>query len=109
LQKLDGRQVAGFDLRFSPIMPYRRLMRRHIFEGQKAYVEEYFAKDVESELGLSQTKLIRLAMLLGSDYTEGVNGIGRYLIVMLPPVCVNHLFAAMVGILGMLSGTLIDS
>lgn len=52
-------------------------MRRHIFEGQKAYVEEYFAKDVESELGLSQTKLIRLAMLLGSDYTEGVNGIGE--------------------------------
>ncbi len=51
-------------------------MRRHIFEGQKAYVEEYFAKDVASELGLSQTKLIRLAMLLGSDYTEGVNGIG---------------------------------
>ena len=39
-------------------------------------MEEYFAKDVESELGLSQTKLIRLAMLLGSDYTEGINGIG---------------------------------
>lgn len=53
-------------------------MRRHIFEGQKAYVEEYFAKDVASELGLSQTKLIRLAMLLGSDYTEGINGIGGY-------------------------------
>lgn len=49
---------------------------RHIFEGQKAYVEEYFAKDVETELGLDQTKLIRLAMLLGSDYTEGINGIG---------------------------------
>jgi hypothetical protein len=42
-------------------------------------VEEYFAKDVASELGLSQTKLIRLAMLLGSDYTEGINGIGGYL------------------------------
>ena len=40
-------------------------------------MEEYFAKDVETELGLSQTKLIRLAMLLGSDYTEGVNGIGE--------------------------------
>ena len=39
-------------------------------------MEEYFAKDVASELGLSQTKLIRLAMLLGSDYTEGINGIG---------------------------------
>ena len=54
----------------------RLVMCRHIFEGQKAYVEEYFAKDVASELGLSQTKLIRLAMLLGSDYTEGINGIG---------------------------------
>ena len=48
---------------------------RHIFDD-KRYVEEYFARDVESELGMSQTKLIRLAMLLGSDYTEGVNGIG---------------------------------
>ncbi|KAI3793957.1 hypothetical protein L1987_36580 [Smallanthus sonchifolius] len=33
-------------------------------------------KDIETELGLTREKLIRMAMLLGSDYTEGVNGIG---------------------------------
>ncbi len=53
---------------------------RHIFDA-KAYVEEYFAKDIESELGMDQTKLIRLAMLLGSDYTEGINGIGALVLV----------------------------
>ena len=50
-------------------------------------MEEYFAKDVASELGLSQTKLIRLAMLLGSDYTEGINGIGACLDSTDPPPC----------------------
>lgn len=33
-------------------------------------------QDVESELGMSRDKLIQLALLLGSDYTEGVAGIG---------------------------------
>ncbi|PWA19482.1 5'-3' exonuclease, C-terminal domain-containing protein [Artemisia annua] len=32
--------------------------------------------DIESELGLTREKLIRMAMLLGSDYPEGINGIG---------------------------------
>ena len=49
--------------------------RRNIFEGKK-YVEEYRVQDVESELGMTQHKLIQLALLLGSDYTEGVAGIG---------------------------------
>ncbi|KAK9904154.1 hypothetical protein WJX75_005482 [Coccomyxa subellipsoidea] len=48
---------------------------RHIFENRK-YVEEYRTEDVERELGLDQDGLIRLALLLGSDYTEGVGGIG---------------------------------
>ena len=48
---------------------------RNIFEGKK-YVEEYRVQDVESELGMSRDKLIQLALLLGSDYTEGVAGIG---------------------------------
>ena len=32
--------------------------------------------DIEAELGLTRDSLIRLALLLGSDYTEGVAGIG---------------------------------
>lgn len=48
---------------------------RNIFEGKK-YVEEYRTQDVASELGMTREKLIQLALLLGSDYTEGVAGIG---------------------------------
>ena len=48
---------------------------RHVFE-ERRYAEEYFVEDVKRELGLDQAKLIRFAMLLGSDYTEGVSGIG---------------------------------
>ncbi|KAJ7974538.1 DNA repair protein UVH3 [Quillaja saponaria] len=33
-------------------------------------------QDVEKELGLTREKLIHTALLLGSDYTEGVSGIG---------------------------------
>ncbi len=39
-------------------------------------MEEYRTEDVEREMGLDQDGLIRLALLLGSDYTEGVGGIG---------------------------------
>lgn len=52
-----------------------RVWCRHIFENRK-YVEEYRTEDVERELGLDRDGLIRLALLLGSDYTEGVAGIG---------------------------------
>ncbi|KAJ3688064.1 hypothetical protein LUZ61_017228 [Rhynchospora tenuis] len=48
---------------------------KNIFDDRK-YVETYFMKDIEVELGLNREKLIRMAMLLGSDYTEGVSGIG---------------------------------
>jgi hypothetical protein len=48
---------------------------RHIFENRK-YVEEYRMDDIERELGMDRDDLIRLALLLGSDYTEGVAGIG---------------------------------
>lgn len=30
------------------------------------------SQDIEKELGLSREKLIRMALLLGSDYTEGI-------------------------------------
>lgn len=48
---------------------------RHIF-SDRLYVEEYNAGDFETELGLDREKLIHLALLLGSDYTDGVAGIG---------------------------------
>lgn len=44
--------------------------------NQKQYVECYIAEDIEHKIGLDQGKLIELAMLLGSDYTEGIKGIG---------------------------------
>ena len=49
--------------------------------NQKQYVECYFAKEVENKLGLTQENLIELALLLGSDYTEGIKGIGPVLAV----------------------------
>lgn len=52
-----------------------RSVYKNIFDDRK-YVETYFMKDIEKELGLSRDKIIRMAMLLGSDYTEGISGIG---------------------------------
>ncbi|CAI9262941.1 unnamed protein product [Lactuca saligna] len=52
-----------------------RSVYKNIFDDRK-YVETYFMKDIETELGLPREKLIRMAMLLGSDYTEGISGIG---------------------------------
>lgn len=47
--------------------------------NQKQYVECYIAEDIEHTVGLNQKKLIELALLLGSDYTEGIKGIGPVL------------------------------
>lgn len=52
-----------------------RRVYRHIFEENK-YVEEYRTEEIENELGLSRDKLILLALLLGSDYTPGISGVG---------------------------------
>ncbi|KAL2500024.1 DNA repair protein UVH3 [Abeliophyllum distichum] len=52
-----------------------RSVYKNIFDDRK-YVETYFMKDIENELGLDREKLVRMALLLGSDYTEGVSGIG---------------------------------
>ncbi|KAF3597065.1 hypothetical protein DY000_02025713 [Brassica cretica] len=52
-----------------------RSVYKNIFDDRK-YVETYFMKDIEKELGLSRDKIIRMAMLLGSDYTEGISGVG---------------------------------
>eukprot|EP01083_Nonionella_stella_P036401 99332_1 len=48
---------------------------KNMFHGGK-FVERYLNKELEARLGLSREKLVQLAMLLGSDYTEGVKGIG---------------------------------
>ncbi|KAK0734403.1 hypothetical protein B0T26DRAFT_631590 [Lasiosphaeria miniovina] len=48
---------------------------KNMFNGNK-YVECYLAKDLEEELSLSRKQLIAIAQLLGSDYTEGLPGVG---------------------------------
>jgi len=52
-----------------------KVVYRNAF-AQNKFMEEYDARDFERELGLNRDLLIRMAMLLGSDYTEGVRGIG---------------------------------
>uniref|UniRef100_A0A665TML9 Excision repair cross-complementation group 5 n=1 Tax=Echeneis naucrates TaxID=173247 RepID=A0A665TML9_ECHNA len=52
---------------------------RHVYKNffsQNKYVEHYQYNDLQNQLGLDRTKLINLAYLLGSDYTEGVPGVG---------------------------------
>ncbi|KAL2863832.1 ssDNA endodeoxyribonuclease RAD2 [Aspergillus lucknowensis] len=44
--------------------------------NQGKYVECYLTSDLEKEYALHRKKLISFAHLLGSDYTEGIQGIG---------------------------------
>lgn len=48
---------------------------KNMFNTNK-FVECYLASDLEKELSLSREQLISLAQLLGSDYTEGLQGVG---------------------------------
>lgn len=48
---------------------------KNMFSSNK-YVECYVGNDLERELSLSRDQLIAIAHLLGSDYTEGLPGIG---------------------------------
>ncbi|KAL7460853.1 hypothetical protein ACHAXS_001290, partial [Conticribra weissflogii] len=48
---------------------------KNFFDEQK-YVEAYYAKDAEKDLALGKNEMVALAMLLGSDYTDGVKGVG---------------------------------
>ena len=52
-----------------------RVVYKHLFD-QQYDVEVYSMDDVESEINLSRKALIALAHLLGSDYTDGVHGVG---------------------------------
>ncbi|KAI5963872.1 RAD2 [Candida theae] len=49
--------------------------------NQKQFVECYLKDDIENKIGLSRENLIELAILLGSDYTQGIKGIGPVLAV----------------------------
>lgn len=48
---------------------------KNMFNSNK-FVECYVASDLDKELSLSREQLIALAQLLGSDYTEGLPGVG---------------------------------
>lgn len=48
---------------------------KNMFNSNK-FVECYLGADLERELSLSREQLISLAQLLGSDYTEGLSGVG---------------------------------
>ena len=48
---------------------------RHFFNQHK-YCELFLAEDLGSKMKLDRDRLIRLAYLLGSDYTPGLNGLG---------------------------------
>ncbi|OAG38940.1 hypothetical protein AYO21_06818 [Fonsecaea monophora] len=48
---------------------------KNMFNAAK-YVECYLSSDLEKEFLLDRRRLIRFAHLLGSDYTEGVPGVG---------------------------------
>lgn len=48
---------------------------KNIFHHQK-FVEAFDTSDIERELGFTRADMISLALLLGSDYTPGVRGIG---------------------------------
>ncbi|KAK2590247.1 DNA repair protein rad2 [Conoideocrella luteorostrata] len=48
---------------------------KNMFNSNK-FVECYIGSDLEKELSLSRDQLISLAQLLGSDYTDGLPGVG---------------------------------
>lgn len=44
--------------------------------NQNKYVECYLLSDMDRELGLNRDKLVQLAHFLGSDYSDGLPGVG---------------------------------
>jgi DNA excision repair protein ERCC-5 len=52
-----------------------RRVYKNLFDPNR-HVEVYAMDDVEAEFGLGRERLISLAQLLGSDYTDGVHGVG---------------------------------
>lgn len=52
-----------------------RRVYRYVF-NQKHRCHRYTESEVQRKLGLNREKLIALALLVGSDYTDGVDGVG---------------------------------
>ncbi|OQR99409.1 DNA repair protein, partial [Thraustotheca clavata] len=48
---------------------------KNMFKTTK-FVEAFYMNDIGRELGLDQESMIALALLLGSDYTDGIHGVG---------------------------------
>jgi len=46
------------------------------FFAEAKYCEVYSSDRIKQELGLDRDRFIQLALLLGSDYTEGIHGVG---------------------------------
>ncbi|KAG4128804.1 hypothetical protein ERO13_D09G042000v2 [Gossypium hirsutum] len=53
-----------------------RTVYRDICLGEGGHVVCYEMDDIERQLGFGRNSLISLALLLGSDYTQGVRGLG---------------------------------
>ncbi|TVU43852.1 hypothetical protein EJB05_10352 [Eragrostis curvula] len=53
-----------------------RTVYRDVFIGEGGYVICYEMEDIENKLGFGRNSLISLAVLLGSDYSDGVHGFG---------------------------------
>ncbi|PKA58828.1 Flap endonuclease GEN-like 2 [Apostasia shenzhenica] len=53
-----------------------RTVYRDIYLGEGGYVICYDMADIEGRLGFGRHSLIALSLLLGSDYSRGVNGFG---------------------------------
>ncbi|XP_008778572.2 single-strand DNA endonuclease 1 [Phoenix dactylifera] len=53
-----------------------RTVYREIILGEGGYVVCYEMEDIEKNLGFGRNSLISLALLLGSDYSQGVRGFG---------------------------------
>ncbi|XP_040281181.1 DNA repair protein complementing XP-G cells [Bufo bufo] len=52
---------------------------RHVYKNffsQNKYVEYFQLCDIQNQLGLDRSKLINLAYLMGSDYTDGISSVG---------------------------------
>jgi DNA excision repair protein ERCC-5 len=52
-----------------------RSIYRHFF-SQNKMVESYLVRDIERELGLTRQHMVALSQLMGSDYAEGISGVG---------------------------------
>lgn len=59
----------------SDMIIYGTTVYKNFFRKDKNILEFAMA-DVENEMGLTQDDLIKVAYLLGSDYSSGINGIG---------------------------------